>query len=124
MTIENPKTVLHISTTGQLFSFRPEGAPLEDRRSIFSALRYGSGPDAVLVTYGIQGPGYLRGLTQNFDTIAEGVRVFMGYVFERHVRIYARALRGKAEVEVLFRGRPYGEDGPLMPWLCVWIGEK
>jgi len=118
------KTELYITTTGQLFSFRPEGEPIEGRTALFSALRYGAGPEAVLVSYGIQGEGYFRGVTENFDSIAAGVKVIMGYVFERHVRIYARALRRKAEIEVLFRGRPYGEDGPLMPWICVWVGGK
>lgn len=114
------KTELHISTVGETYSFRPVGSRMEDRAAIFSALRYGSGPDAVLVSYGIQGQDYLRGLQEHFHEISSNVVCCMGYVFERHLRVYQRALRGLADVEVLFRGRPYGEDGPVMPWVVVW----
>jgi len=112
-------TELHITTTGQLFSFRPSGESIEKRTAVFSAFRYGTGPDAVLVTYGIQGEGYFRGIVENFDSITDGVKVVMGYIWGRHVKIYQRMLRKKAKVEVLFMGYPYGEDGPLMAWIMV-----
>lgn len=117
-------TELHVSTTGQLYSFRPEGSPLEARTGIFSAQRYGSGPDAVLVTYGIQGEGYFQGIKEHFDMICAGVRLTMGWVWQRHTPIYRRVLRGIAEVEVLMSGHPYGEDGPMMDWLLVWKGKR
>ena len=113
------KTELHICVTGQSFSFRPVGALVEARTAIFQGFRYGDGPDAVLVAYGAQGREYFRGLAEHFDLISEGVKAVMGYIFERHVKIYRRALRGRATVEVLFRGHPYGEAGPLMPWVMV-----
>ena len=108
-------TELHISTTGELYSFRPVGSGLEARSALFSALRYGD----VLITYGIQGAGYFQGIKDHFDTICHGVRCVMGYVFIRHVAIYKRALRKKASVEVLFTGHPYGIDGPEMAWVMV-----
>lgn len=112
-------TKVHVCTTGQQYSFfDPDGNP-DERIAIFQAFRYGDGPDAVLVTHGIQGGSYFRAIKEHFALISEGVRCVMGYVFERHVRIYERAMRGRAKVSVLFRGRPYGEDGPLMPWIMV-----
>ena len=113
---------LHISTVGELYSFRRKGDPLERRTALFSAQRYGSGPDAVLVTYGIQGEGYFQGIRDHFDTIQRGVKVVMGFIWPRHTPIYRRMMRGKATVEVLFSGKPYGEDGPLMDWVLIWNG--
>jgi len=78
----------------------------------------------VLISYGIQGSDYFRGIVEHFDAIGDGVRAVMGFVWERHAGIYRRALRGKAEVEILFRGKPYGEDGPTMPWIICWKGQK
>ena len=113
------KTDLHVCTTGELYSFRPVGAPLEERSAIFSAFRYGDGPDAVLTTYGIQGPGYFKAIVDHFDDVMVGVLCVMGYVWPRHVRIYRRALRYKATVEERFSGYPYGVNGPLMVWIEV-----
>lgn len=112
-------TELHVSTTGQSFSLREENADLDERTAIWQGFRYGDGPDAVLITYGIQGKGYFRGIVKHFDEITKNVCCVMGYVFERHVRIYKRALRSKANVDVLFRGYPYGLTGPRMAWILV-----
>lgn len=92
---------------------------MDGRDCIFSALRYGEAPDAVLVTYGIQGAGYFRYFAEHFDTITRGVRYIMGYVWPRHVPIYRRFGRGRMEVTELFRGRPYGVDGPEFVWLVA-----
>ena len=110
---------LHICTTGELFSFRPSGAGMEDRDAIFSAFRYGSGPGAVLITYGIQGKGYFKGIQEHFDEVMDDVRCVMGYVWVRHVPIYRRALRKKATVEEMWRDHPYGLGGPEMAWIKV-----
>ena len=114
------ETLLHVTTVGELYSFRDKGAALEERHALFSAQRYGTGPDAVLITYGIQGKGYFKGIKDHFAEIQEGVKCVMGFVFKRHVKIYARALRKLATVEVLFDGHPYGEDGPEMSWVVIW----
>ena len=111
---------LHISTTGELYSFRDNGEPMEKRTAVFSAQRYGSGPDAVLITYGIQGDGYFKGIKEHFEEIQNGVKVVMGWVWPRHTPLYRRMLRGKATVDVLFSGHPYGADGPVMDWVTIW----
>ena len=121
---ERRELELHVCTTGQLFSFRPSGSPLEARSALFSALRYGEGPGAVLVFYGIQGEHYFLGLPQHFERVFDGVRCAMGFVWKRHTPIYQRVLRGRCEVEVLFSARPYGEDGPLMDWIIGWKGKR
>lgn len=113
------RTELHISVTGQSFSLREQGAPLDHRLASFQGFRYGDGPGAVLIVHGIQGAGYFRAIRDHFAEITTGVHRTMGFVFERHARIYQRMLRGKADVDVLFRDHPYGRDGPLMPWIVV-----
>lgn len=116
------KLDLHVCTVGELYSFRAVGTPIEQRLALFSAQRYGEGPDGVLITYGIQGQDYFRGLKEHWARIGEGIRCVMGWVWLRHVPIYRRSLRGIAEVETLMEGYPYGADGPRMAWVIVWKG--
>ena len=117
--LDDNMTEMHVSTTGQLFSFRPPGTGLEEREALFSAMRYGDGPDAVLITYGIQGNGYFRACREHWEEIMRGVKCIMGYVFPRHVAIYRRTIRGLGTVTEMWRGHPYGEHGPEMVWVLV-----
>lgn len=118
---------LHICTTGQLFSFREEGAPLDKRDAVFSGFRYGAAPEAALITFGIQGEGYFEGLRDNFHKVMEGCYCMMGYVWLRHVPIYQRLARTTkiAQVDVLWTGKPYGDDGPEFAWIiCRKLDEQ
>ena len=111
------KVIVHATPVAELWSFRPKGTAPHERTAVCMAQRYGTGPDAVLILYGIQGEGYFDGLLENFDELTAGCRYVMGYVFPRHVAIYRRKLRSKARIEVHSIGKPYGEDGPDMAWI-------
>lgn len=109
----------HICTTGQLFSLRPVGAPMDERSAVFTGHRYGAGPDAVITSYGIQGEDYFKAFRECLAEIMHGAFAIQGYVWRRHVNIYRRTLRGVAQVDELFSGHPYGEDGPEFVWVFV-----
>jgi len=109
---------LHVCVVGQQFSFRPDGAPLEERSSLFQTFRYGDSPDAVLISYGAQGTGYFVDLSRHWGRITEGVKVFCGYVWPQHVPVYARLVERKGwTFSESWRGHPYGLDGPEFVWI-------
>lgn len=106
---------MHVCITGQMYSFRENDAGMDERCAIFNGFRYGD----ALISYGIQGEGYFKGFREHYLEVFKNTYCIMGYIWERHFPIYKRLFRGVAQLDELWRGRPYGVDNPVFIWAIL-----